>query len=69
MESTLLRTEVTLHQKEEEVNQLEQKNQRLLQEAEQLRNSSSKAIKQFERRTTEGIKMSLNLLYHSFSLH
>lgn len=69
MESTLLRTEVTLHQKEEEVNELEQKNQRLLQEVEQLRNTSSKAIKQFERRTTEGIKMSLNLLYHRVSLH
>ena len=54
LESTLLRTEVSLHQKEEEVIRLEQKNNRLLQEVEQLRSQSSKAIKLFEKRTMEG---------------
>lgn len=55
LETALLRTEVNLHQKEEDLASLEQKNKRLMQEIEQLRSASSKAVKQFEKRTIEGI--------------
>lgn len=54
LETALLRTEVNLHQKEEDLASLEQKNKRLMQEIEQLRSASSKAVKQFEKRTIEG---------------
>ena len=54
LESNLLRTEVSLHQREEDIRGLEERNLRLQNEVKQLRMASSKAIKQFERRTKEG---------------
>lgn len=53
LESNLLRTEVSLHQREEDIRGLEERNLRLENEVKQLRMASSKAIKQFERRTKE----------------
>lgn len=61
LETALLRTEVNLHQKEEDLASLEQKNKRLMQEIEQLRSASSKAVKQFEKRTIEGIYTEVKL--------
>lgn len=55
LERALLCTEVTLHQRDDELISCQIKNKRLLHEVEQLRNTSSKAVKQFEKRTIEGI--------------
>ena len=44
-----------MHKHEEVAKALENRNQRLTQEVSQLRLASSKAVKQFERRTTEGL--------------
>ena len=66
LETALLRTEVSLHQKVEEYASLELRNKRLSQEVEQLRTASSKAVKQFEKRTIEGmctILMRVNNLF------
>ena len=51
----MLKTEVLLHKQEEVAKALESRNQRLTQEVSQLRLASSRAVKQFERRTTEGL--------------
>lgn len=54
LENSLLKTELLLHKHEEVAKALESRNQRLLQEVSQLRLASSRTVKQFEKRTTEG---------------
>ena len=50
----LLKTELSLHQAEEQGKALESRNSRLMGEVQQLRLASSRAIKQFEKRTSDG---------------
>ena len=54
LESALLRAELTLHQREEAFRAVEGRNQRLQRDVAQSHLASSRAVKQFERRTTEG---------------
>ena len=56
LENGLLRTELSLHQKEESIGELEGMNQWLQRDILQNRMTSSRAIKQFERRTNEANK-------------
>ena len=56
LENALLRTELSLYQKEESIGELEGKNQRLQHDILQNRMASSRAIKQFERRTNDANK-------------
>ena len=56
LENALLRAELSLHQKEESIAELEGKNQRLQRDILQNRTTSSRAIKQFERRTNDANK-------------
>ena len=53
LENALLRTELSLHQKEECIRELERTNQRLQRDILQSKMTSSRAIKQFERRTND----------------
>ena len=53
LENALLRTELSLHQKEESIRELERTNRRLQQDILQSKMTSSRAIKQFERRTND----------------
>lgn len=55
LESGLLRAELSLHQREEAVRAVEGRNQRLQRDVEQSRLTSSRAIKQFEKRTADGM--------------
>ena len=55
LENTLLKTELVLHQAEEHGKAVETSNSRLAAEVQQLRVTSSRAIKQFEKRTSDGI--------------
>ena len=56
LENTLLRTELSLHQREESIRELERINQRLQRDILQSKMTSSRAIKQFERRTNDANK-------------
>lgn len=56
LENALLRAELSLHQKEEAILELERRNQRLQKDILQNRTTSSRAIKQFERRTNDANK-------------
>lgn len=56
LENALLRAELSLHQKEEAYREMEGRNQRLQRENLQSRLASSKAVKQFEKRTSEANK-------------
>ena len=56
LENALLRTELSLHQKEESIRELERMNQRLQQDILRSKMTSSRAIKQFERRTNDANK-------------
>lgn len=49
-----MRAELTLHQREEAFRAVEGRNQRLQRDVAQSHLASSRAVKQFERRTTEG---------------
>lgn len=54
LENSLLKTELLLHQTREESDAHESRNARLKGEIQQLRLTSSRAVKQFEKRTSEG---------------
>ncbi len=56
LENVLLHTELSLHQKEESVSELEQKNSRLQIEMSHKRTASSRAVKQFETKMAESNK-------------
>lgn len=56
LENALLRTELSLHQREESIRELERINQRLQRDILQSKMTSSRAIKQFERRTNDANK-------------
>lgn len=53
LENALLQAELSLHQKEEALNELEGRNNRLQHDILQSRMASSRAVKQFEKRTLE----------------
>lgn len=55
LEDSLLRTELALHQKGESVSSLSATKERLQRDLMQSRQSCSKAMKQFEKRTNEGM--------------
>lgn len=55
LESTLLRAELSLQQRGEAVRALETRAQRLETELQQARLASSRAVKQFEKRTLDGM--------------
>ena len=54
LENKLLKTELILHQAEEHGKAVESRNARLIAEVQQLRVTSARAVKQFEKRTSEG---------------
>ena len=56
LENALLRTELALHQREQSIRELEGMNQRLQRDILQSKLTSSRAIKQFERRTNDANK-------------
>lgn len=69
LENTLLKTELVLHQAEEHGKAVETRNNRLAAEVQQLRVTSSRAVKQFEKRTADGIQIeaaSTNLMFTYF---
>lgn len=53
LENALLQTELSLHQKEEGLKELGRSNERLQHDILQSRMASSRAVKQFEKRTME----------------
>lgn len=55
LENTLLKAELGLHQTVERVNQLTTTNDRLQRDLVQSRQTSTRAVKQFERKTVEGL--------------
>lgn len=54
LENTLLKAELSLHQTVERVNQLTATNERLQRDLIQSRQASTRAVKQFERKTVDG---------------
>ena len=53
LEKSLLQTELSLHQMEEAIKEMEGRNDRLQHDVLQSRLASSKAVKQFEKRTMD----------------
>ncbi len=56
LENALLQTELNLHQREEALKELDGRNVRLQQDIVQSRMTSSRAVKQFEKRTIDANK-------------
>lgn len=56
LENALLRTELSLHQSEENVRELEQRNDRLQHDVLDQKIASSKTVKQFEKKIAEANK-------------
>lgn len=56
LENALLRTELALYQKEEQIKELELRNNRIEQDIQERKLASSRAVKQFESRILEANK-------------
>ena len=56
LENTLLQTELASHQNDEALKALRGRNERLQHDVLQARQASARAIKQFEKRTAEGVE-------------
>lgn len=56
LENALLRTELSLHQREDNIRELEQRNDRIQQDIYERKVASSRAVKQFEGRIMDANK-------------